>query len=158
MTTTAQAPRTAARHAAVVRDFFDRYREQDVPGMAELCDINADFSYPPFEMWGKQRVVRADGKVGTVGKAIWAGFIQAFPNLSNVVHSVDANDEGDVVVQVDIGGTQQLPWGFIAPRGKTYSEPHLFIFTVNPDGLITSITGYWNNAEISQQLGHLEVD
>ena len=44
------------------------------------------------------------------------------------------------------------------PAGNTYSEPHLFIFTVNPDGLITSITGYWNNAEISQQLGHLEVD
>lgn len=158
MTTTTQEPRTAAAFASVVRDFFDRYRERDVPGMGDLCDINADFSYPPFEMWGKQRVVRGDGKVGTVGKAIWAGFIQAFPNLSNVVHSVEANDAGDVVAQVDIGGTQQHPWGFIRPAGHTYSEPHLFIFKVNPAGLITSITAYWNNAGISQQLGHLEVD
>ncbi len=70
-TTTTQQARTAADNAAVVREFFDRYRAHEVHGMAELCSVNADFSYPPFEMWGKQRVVRGDGKVGTVGKAIW---------------------------------------------------------------------------------------
>jgi len=158
MTITSQEPRTGAQYAAVVTEFFDRYRAHDVHGMGDLCTINADFSYPPFEVWGKQRVLRADGKVGTVGKAIWAGLIQAFPNLTNVVHSVEANDEGDVVVQVDIGGTQQLPWGLVRPAGQSYSEPHLFIFKVNQDGLISSITAYWNNAGISQQLGHLEVD
>ncbi|GAA3113098.1 ketosteroid isomerase-like protein [Kribbella aluminosa] len=157
MTMTTQA-RSASDNAAVVTEFFDRYRARDVHGMGDLCAINADFSYPAFEMWGKQRVVRGDGKVGTVGKAIWAGLIQAFPNLSNSVHSIEANDEGDVVVQVDIGGTQQLPWGFVRPAGRTYSEPHLFIFKVNQDGLIRSLTAYWNNAGISQQLGHLEVD
>jgi ketosteroid isomerase-like protein len=157
-TMTTEQTSTAAQHAAVVHEFFDRYRKHDVQGMVDLCDINADFSYPPFEMWGKQRVVRADGKVGTVGKVIWAGLIQAFPNLSNVVHSVAANDDGDVVAQVDILGTQQLPWGFIRPAGQAYSEPHLFIFKVGEAGLITSITAYWNNGGISQQLGHLEVD
>jgi ketosteroid isomerase-like protein len=158
MTITSQEPRAASEYAAVVTEFFDRYRDRDVHGMGDLCAINADFSYPAFELWGKQRVLRADGKVGTVGKAVWAGLIQAFPNLTNVIHSVEANDEGDVVVQVDIGGTQQLPWGFVRPAGQTYSEPHLFIFKVNQDGLINSITAYWNNAGISQQLGHLEVD
>ncbi|MFE5023007.1 nuclear transport factor 2 family protein [Streptomyces sp. NPDC056656] len=158
MTITAAQTRTAVDYAAVVSEFFDRYRAHDVPGMADLCTINADFSYPPFEVWGKQRVLRADGKVGTVGRAIWAGFIQAFPNLTNVVHTVEANDEGDVVAQVDIGGTQQQPWGLITPAGKTFSEPHLFLFKGEPSGLISSITGYWNNAGISQQLGHLEVD
>ncbi|WP_284982471.1 nuclear transport factor 2 family protein [Arthrobacter sp. efr-133-TYG-118] len=150
--------RTAAQNAAVVTEFFDRYRAHDVDGMVDLCTINADFSYPPFEVWGKQRVLRGDGKVGTVGKPIWTGLINAFPNLSNVVHSVDANDEGDVVVQVDIGGTQQQPWGLVLPAGKTFSEPHIFIFRLNSDGLIESVTGYWNNAGISQQLGHMEVD
>ncbi|MFD9663613.1 nuclear transport factor 2 family protein [Rhodococcus sp. NPDC059968] len=150
--------RTAAQNAAVVTEFFDRYRAHDVDGMVDLCTINADFSYPPFEVWGKQRVLRGDGKVGTVGKPIWMGLITAFPNLSNVVHSVDANDEGDVVVQVDIGGTQQQPWGMVLPAGKTFSEPHIFLFRLNSDGLIESVTGYWNNAGISQQLGHMEVD
>lgn len=158
MTITSQEPRAASEYAGVVTEFFDRYRDRDVHGMGDLCAINADFSYPAFELWGKQRVLRADGKVGTVGKALWAGLIQAFPNLTNVIHSVEANGEGDVVVQVDIAGTQQLPWGFVRPAGQTYSEPHLFIFKVNQDGLISSITAYWNNAGISQQLGHLEVD
>lgn len=158
MTMTMQTPRTAADYAAVVTEFFARYRAHDVHGMTELCSINADFSYPPIEMWGKQRVLRADGKVGTVGKVIWAGLINSFPNLSNTIHSIEANDHGDVVAQVDIAGTQQLPWGYVLPAGKSYSEPHLFIFRVDDDGLINSITAYWNNAGISQQLGHLEVD
>src|SRR6266699_332446 len=55
MTMTAHEPRTAAQYAAVVVEFFDRYRAHDVHGMGELCAINADFSYPPFEVWGKQR-------------------------------------------------------------------------------------------------------
>ena len=37
-------------------------------------------------------------------------------------------------------------------------EPHLFIFHVGPDLLIDSVTAYWNDAAISQQLGHNEVD
>ena len=44
-----------------------------------------------------------------------------------------------------------------APAGQHYREPHLFIFHVGPDLLIDSITAYWNDAGISQQLGHTEV-
>ncbi|MBB5916622.1 ketosteroid isomerase-like protein [Nocardia transvalensis] len=152
------APRTASRNAAVVAEFFERYRAHDVDGMTDLCSVNADFSYPPFEMWGKQRVLRGDGKVGTVGKAIWTGLIAAFPDLTNTVHTIEANEDGDVVAQVDIGGTQQYPWGYVLPAGKAYTEPHLFVFKVSGDGLIDSITGYWNNAGLSRQLGHMEVD
>jgi len=158
MSITETAPLTAADYAAVVDEFFARYRAQDVRGMAELCTVNADFSYPPFEMWGKQRVLRGDGKVGTVGRAIWTGLIQAFPDLTNVVHRIEANDDGDAAVQVDIAGTQQSAWGAVQPAGKHFSEPHLFLFHLNEEGLITSLTAYWNNAGISQQLGHLEVD
>jgi len=115
-------------------------------------------NWDSVEIWGKQRVVRGDGKVGTVGKAIWTGFINSFPNLTNTVHTLAANDDGDVVVEADIEGTQQLPWGFITPAGKHYREPHLFLFHVGDDGLIDSITGYWDNASISSQLAHIEVD
>src|SRR6266700_1186217 len=111
MTSTETKVRTAQTAVGVVTEFFDRYRAHDVNGMADLCSINADFSYVPFEVWGKQRVLRGDGKVGTVGKAIWAGLINSFPNLTNTVHTATANDDGDVVAEVSIGGTQQLPWG-----------------------------------------------
>lgn len=158
MTEVSQRLRTAESAAGVVTDFFDRYRAHDVEGMADLCAINADFCYVPVELWGKQRVVRADGTVGTVGKPLWTGLIASFPNLSNTVHSITSNDDGNVVAEVDIEGTQQLAWGLIIPAGKHYREPHLFIFHVGPDLLIDSITAYWNNAGISQQLGHSEVD
>jgi hypothetical protein len=68
-----------------VTEFFDRYRAHDVDGMTDLCSINADFSYVPVEIWGKQRVLRGDGKVCTVGKPLWTGLIASFPNLSNTV-------------------------------------------------------------------------
>jgi ketosteroid isomerase-like protein len=149
---------SAQTAAGVVTGFFDAYRAHDVDGMTGLCSITCDFSYVPFEVWGKQRVLRGDGKVGTVGKVLWAGLINSFPNLSNTVHTIVANDEGDVVVEADIEGTQQLAWGAIVPAGKHYCEPHLFVFHVGDDLLIDSITGYWDNAGISKQLGHLEVD
>jgi ketosteroid isomerase-like protein len=148
----------AGRNTAVIEEFFRRYRAHDVDGMVDLFTLNADFSYPAYEIWGKQRVLRGDGKVRTVGKPIWTGFIESFPDLTNVVHSVEANDDGDVVAVVDIGGTQQLVWGFINPQGKSYTEPHLFIFHLDGDGLIDSVTAYWNNADINRQLGHNEVD
>ena len=158
MTEVSQRPRTAESAAAVVTEFFDRYRAHDVDGMTDLCSINADFSYVPVEIWGKQRVLRGDGKVCTVGKPLWTGLVTSFPNLSNTVQSITSNDDGDVVAQVDIEGTQQLAWGFITPAGKHYSEPHLFVFHVDHDGLIDDITAYWNNAGICTQLGHNEVD
>ena len=158
MTEVSQRPRTTESAAGVVTEFFDRYRAHDVEGMTDLCSINADFSYVPVELWGKQRVLRGDGKVGTVGKPLWTGLIASFPNLSNTVHSVTSNDDGDVVAQVDIEGTQQLAWALITPAGRHYCEPHLFVFHVGEDLLIDSITAYWNDAGISQQLGHNEVD
>ena len=52
----------------VVTGFFEVYRNHDTEQMVDLCDLGADFSYVPFEAWGRQRVVRGDGKVCTIGK------------------------------------------------------------------------------------------
>jgi ketosteroid isomerase-like protein len=148
----------AATAASVVTEFFDRYRAHDVEGMIDLCAVNADFSYVPLEIWGKQRVLRGDGKVATIGKPIWSGLIASFPDLTNVVHSMVANDDGDVVAEVSIGGTQQLAWAQVAPAGRSYSDPHLFVFRVGPDLLIDGVTAYWDNGSMTCQLGHVEVD
>ncbi|MFJ2618298.1 nuclear transport factor 2 family protein [Glutamicibacter sp. NPDC087344] len=145
--------------AEVVTKFFDVYRQRDVVAMTELCTDNADFSYIPFEVWAKQRVVRGDGKVRTIGRVIWSGLINAFPDLGNTVFHIDANNEtGNVVVSCDITGTQDSAWGFIESKGQYFAEPHLFIMHVNNDGLIDSISAYWDNSGVNRQLGHLEVD
>lgn len=142
----------------VVAAFFDAYRRQDVDGMADLCTENAEFEYVPFEMWGRQRVMRGAGKVATIGKALWTGMIGAFPDLTNTVRSITADDDGNVAAEVVISGTQSGPWGTIANRGRSFSEPHLFVLHVNGEGLIDAIAGYWDCAGVSRQLGHLEVD
>lgn len=156
--TLASNERTSVYAAAAVTAFFDAYRRHDVEAMVELCTENTDFEYVPFEMWGRQRVLRGAGKVATVGKPLWTGMIQAFPDLTNTVTSVTADEDGNVAAEVVISGTQSGPWGTIGNRGQSYSEPHLFVLHVSGEGLIDAITGYWDSASISRQLGHLEVD
>ncbi|MEU6098787.1 nuclear transport factor 2 family protein [Streptomyces sp. NPDC047079] len=156
-TTVAAATRKAVAAETAAR-LFAAYRRRDVEAMTDMCTDAAEFSYVPYEVWGKQRVLRGDGKVKTVGKTIWAGLIHSFPDLFNTVHSIDANDHGDAVVSCDIGGCQQTAWGFAEPRGGSFSEPHLFILHIDEEGLIDTVRAYWDAAGINRQLGHLEVD
>ena len=112
----------------------------DPAASVSLCTDNADFSYVPYEIWTKQRVIRGDGKVATLGRFMWEGLINSFPDLSNEVHSITASEDGKVAAVVSIGGNQAKPWGPIASQGKKYWEPHAFIFDVNDDGQIESLT------------------
>ena len=74
--------------AQVVESFFDAYRAHDVERMVELCDDQARFRSVPFEICRKQRVVKGSGHVGTIGKLLWTGLIDAFPDLTNEVTSI----------------------------------------------------------------------
>src|SRR5260370_41971895 len=105
MTTLNELSRAAESGAGVVTEFFDRYRAHDVEGMTDLCSINADFSYVPVELWGKQRVLRGDGKVRTIGKPLWTGLIASFPNLANTARTVTSKADADVGAEADISGT-----------------------------------------------------
>ena len=99
MTTGALRAGTAAREdsaEAAVCAFFAAYRAHDVEGMVDLCADNASFRYVPFEVWGRQRVLYGEGKVGTVGKLIWITLIDAFPDLTNAVTSLRADEYGNV--------------------------------------------------------------
>jgi ketosteroid isomerase-like protein len=142
----------------VVSEFFDAYRARDLTAMTDLCSRNADFRYLPVEVWGKQRVIRGDGKVHSIGKTLWAGLITAFPDLSNEVVSLSTSPDGNVLAEVVLSGTQAAAWAQFSNRGQSFRLPHLFVLHVNDAGLIDSITAYWDNASFSRQLGHLEVD
>jgi len=143
---------------ATAESFFDAYRRRDVEAMVDLCADNAKFRYVPFEVWARQRVVRGDGQVCTVGKAIWTTLIDAFPDLSNSVTSVRGDEDGNVAVEVSIGGTQARDFGVIASRGGHYDLPHLFLLHVDGDGFIDDIVAYWDSADWQKQLDWLEVD
>ena len=142
----------------VITAFFEAYRAHDLERMVELCSDNADFHYIPFEVWGRQRVIRGDGKVRTIGKALWATLIDAFPDLTNQVTYITTDGEGNVAAEVVISGTQAKPYGTIANQGLHFDLPHVFLFRVGKNGLIEEVTAYWDNADFYHQLGRLEVD
>ena len=141
-----------------VNDFFDFYRKHDVDGMVSLCTENARFNYVPFESWGKQRVVRGTGHVNGIGKAIWATFIDSFPDLSNKVNYVDSDENGNAVAEVIIGGRQKKPFGTIGNLGKEYKLPHIFVFKFDENEKIDIIKGYWDGTDLFKQLGRNEID
>jgi steroid delta-isomerase-like uncharacterized protein len=141
-----------------VRAFFDAYRAHDVEAMVNACAEQADFRYVPLEIWGKQRVLRGDGKVHGIGKALWVGLIESFPDLTNEVTSLHADDAGNVAAEVTLRGTQQKAWGSIECRGKAFAVPHLFLFHLDARALIGEIRAYWDSAEMHRQLGRIEVD
>lgn len=143
---------------ATVRAFFAAYGAHDVERMVDLCAEGAGFRYVPFEVWGRQRVLYGEGKVRTVGKAIWTTLIDAFPDLTNAVTSLRADPDGNVAAEARIGGTQARDFGIIECTGSRYELPHLFLFHVTGDGLIDDIVGYWDNVAWKKQLGCLEID
>ncbi len=110
-------------------------------------------------MWGKQRVIRGDGKVHTVGKALWAGLMTAFPTFPTRSSRLSSSPDGTVLAEVVLSGTQASAWAQLSNRGQSFSLPHLFVLHVNDGGLIDAIlAAYWDNASFSRQLGHLEVN
>jgi ketosteroid isomerase-like protein len=144
--------------SATVTKFFDAYRAQDVEGMVDLCDERAGFHYTPVEFWGRQRVVRGDGKVGTIGKVFWTGLIDAFPDLTNKVNSITADPDGNVAAEVVISGTQAKDFGNIGNQGKHFDLPHLFVLHVNGEARIDNITAYWDGSHMNRELGRIEID
>jgi predicted ester cyclase len=103
-------------------------------------------------------VLHGEGRVRTIGKAIWTTLIDAFPDLTNAVTSLRADPDGNVAAEAWIGGTQARDFGIIAGTGGHYELPHLFLFHVTGDGLIDDIVGYWDNVAWKKQLGCLEID
>ena len=141
-----------------VKAFFEAYRHHDVEGMVDLCRDNAEFSYVPVELWGRQRVVRGDGRVRTIGKVLWTGLIDAFPDLTNEVTSLTADGDGNVAAEVVMSGSQARDWGTIGNRRLHFALSHLFVFHVGDDGLIGRVAAYWDDARLREQLGTFEVD
>ena len=142
----------------VVSSFFDAYRSHDVERMADLCDEMARFRSLPFEVWRRQRVIRGDGKARTIGKILWTGLIESFPDLTNTVTKLISDNDGNVAAEVVISGTQAKHWSSVRSQGRSFQSPHLFVFHVNADGKIDNIRSYSDNADVRVQLGCLDVD
>jgi predicted ester cyclase len=112
----------------------------------------------PFDICSNQRVDIGSGQGCTIGKLLWTGLINAFPDLSNEVMRIISGNDGQVAAEVMITGTQAQDWVPVHTRGRTFHSPHLFVFHVNDLGKIDNITSYSDNGAVRHQLGAAELD
>ncbi len=124
--------------------FLDAYNRHDVEAMLKLFSEDAEIHYVPMEDQGQ-------GLVREVGKKIWSGLIDAFPDLHVTADEVFGN-ETNAAAEVVIGGTQKKDFLDIPSQGKHYELPHAFIFIVEGER-IEHVTAYWDNVSFYSQLG-----
>jgi steroid delta-isomerase-like uncharacterized protein len=130
---------------AIARSFFAAYNAHHVNEMLAACSEDAQLRYVPMGNQG-------EGKVRDVGKTIWSGLIDAFPDLTVTAQAV-FTDGRNVAAEVIIGGTQQKDFLQIRNQGKHYELPHAFLLALTENGRIAHITAYWDNASFYLQLG-----
>jgi steroid delta-isomerase-like uncharacterized protein len=138
---------TTSRNSSidVARSFFSAYNQHNVKQMLQYCSEDAELRYVPMGSKGQ-------GRVREVGKQIWSGLIDAFPDLHVTPESL-FGDPQNVAAEVVIGGTQRKDFLDIRSQGRHYELPHAFILRLDDQGLIRAITAYWDNVSFYSQLG-----
>ena len=126
-------------------NFMFAYQQRAVDKMLSYCDKNGDIFFKPLGEAGK-------GKIHELGKAIWSGLIDSFPNIDNTVDAAIAEDGDSVRCQVVIRGTQEKDFADIPTKGKTFDSDHIFIFHLNEDGKIDRLQIEWDHADLKRQL------
>jgi hypothetical protein len=126
-------------------EFFSAHQDHDYERMVSLCTPTADVRFTPLGEGGM-------GKVAELGKALWSGLIDAFPDIDNTIHSFVEND-GDIACNVSIFGTQKKDFAGIPTQGLKFKNDHIFVFRFNETDKITSIIISWDHDSFSKQLG-----
>lgn len=126
--------------------FMFAYQQQDLENMMSLCDTEGAVWFKPLGDDGR-------GTIGGLGKGLWSALMDSFPNLDNTVNAATLDPDGRVRCQVDIRGKQAKDFAGIATKGKTFDSDHIFVFHLNPLGLIDDIEIEWNHTDFQRQLG-----
>ncbi|GAA4274258.1 ester cyclase [Aquimarina gracilis] len=134
----------------VAASFFEAYKKHDLDTAVSYTTADATFRYVPL---GENGVGKINAEKGTSWKGIANALITAFPDLSNDVKSITVDNEGNAVVRVFIGGTQENEILGIPSQGKYYNTEHLFILKINDNNKIEDITCFWDNWDWFQQIG-----
>lgn len=126
-------------------EFMFAYQQRNVARMLSFCNPDGDVYFVSLGEAGR-------GKIGELGKGIWSGLIDAFPDITNTLDAAIAEGENSVRCQVLISGTQAKDFAGIVNRGKHFDSDHIFIFHLGADNLIESIQIEWDHADLQRQL------
>lgn len=125
--------------------FMFAYQQRNVEKMLSFCNPDGDIHFLPLGENGK-------GKIGELGKALWTLLIDCFPDIDNTLDAAVAEEENTVRCQVVIRGTQEKDFAGIPSKGKHFDSDHIFIFHLNEENKIDSISVRWDHADFQKQL------
>ena len=125
--------------------FMFAYQQKNIEKMLSFCNLDGNIQFLPLGDAGK-------GKIGELGKAIWSGLIECFPDIDNTVDVALAEDNDTVRCQVVISGTQAKDFADVKNKGKHFESDHIFIFHLDEDNRIYDISIQWNHEDFKRQL------
>ena len=125
--------------------FMFAYQQRNVERMLSFCEPEGLVHFQPLGESGT-------GKIGELGKAIWSGLMDAFPDIDNTLDAAVAEPGYAVRCQVVIRGTQEKDFADIPNKGKHFDSDHIFIFHFNEQNKIDSISISWDHADFKRQL------
>ena len=126
--------------------FMFAYQQKNLEKMLSFCDPNGTIEFLPLGDAGK-------GKIGELGRAIWGGLIECFPDIDNTLDAAVAEDEHTVRCQVVIRGTQAKDFADIKSKGLHFESDHIFIFHLDENNKIDHVQIQWNHQDFKRQLG-----
>jgi hypothetical protein len=126
--------------------FMFAYQQKNLEKMLSFCDFNGTVEFLPLGDAGK-------GQIGELGRAIWGGLIECFPDIDNTLDAAVAEDDNTVRCQVVIRGTQAKDFADIKSKRLHFESDHIFIFHLNPDNKIDYVKIQWNHEDFKRQLG-----
>lgn len=126
-------------------EFLLAYQQRNVDRMLACCSLDGSIDFTPLGDQGK-------GKIHVLGKTIWTGLIDAFPDIDNTLDAAIAEGADQVRCQVLINGTQAKEFAGIPSLGKRFDSDHIFVFRLGEDQKIQSISVNWDHSDFQRQL------
>jgi hypothetical protein len=144
METSIQQHKLSLKNTCV--QFMFSYQQRNIEKMLSLCNPNGNIQFVSLGDAG-------NGKIGELGKAIWSGLIECFPDIDNTLDAAISEDNDTVRCQVVIRGTQAKDFGDIKNKGKHFESDHIFIFHLDENNKINEVSVQWDHEDLKRQLG-----
>lgn len=135
----------AAVRKGICLEFFSAYQDLEIDRMLGLCDPHGTIAFVPL---GSD----FNGKIYKVGKSVWVGLMDAFPDLDNTVNAMEYDEKDKVTCKVDIYGTQKKDFAGLPAKGKRFRSEHIFIFQFTDEDKIFNIQVDWKHDLFVSQL------
>lgn len=132
--------------ASAVYEYVQAWKEHDPEAIVDAFTERGTYTNPMVP----------EGVTGDAIGDYAADLCRSFPDLSFDVQRLSPSDDGSVLVEWIMRGSQKGPFMDLPPSGETIALPGTDVIEVG-DGGLTSVRGYFDSRTMLEQLG-LRVD